>query len=211
MKIFAGILIGILLVILTAVVISATGAYNVSAVSGPTKFEQKMAAFSLQRSIARRAPATKNPFSASPEVLRSGLAHYRENCVMCHGAPGVEESEAGKGLNPPAPDLTLPAIQNMSDGELFWVIGNGIRMTGMPAFSPTHKPDEIWHLVAFMRHLPKITSDEQKALKAGSEEEHHVGAQVSEKDEKETERRHEEGSEHHHEPVHPATTPAPRM
>src|SRR6266849_6347198 len=173
MKVLAGIFLGVLLVILTAFLLAATGSFNVSAKEGVGKFEQKVATFTLMRSVARRAPKDKNPFAGAPEALRAGLAHYKENCVMCHGAPGVEESEAGMGLNPPAPDLTLPAVQNMSDGELYWIVANGIRMTGMPAFSLTHKKEEIWQMVAFVRHLPQISADEQKVLKAGSEEEEH--------------------------------------
>jgi mono/diheme cytochrome c family protein len=99
---------------------------------------------------------------------------------MCHGAPGVEESEFGQGLNPPAPDLTLPVIQKMSDGELFWIVSNGIRMTGMPAFSPTHKPEEVWKIVSFVRHLPELTDEEQKALGAGTDEKAHHGEAGSE-------------------------------
>jgi len=173
MKLLAGVLLGVLLVILTCFLLAATGSFNVSAKEGSGKFERKVAAFTLQRSVARRAPKEKNPFAGSPEALKLGLAHYKENCVMCHGAPGVEESEAGMGLNPTAPDLTLPAIQNMSDGELYWIVANGIRMSGMPAFSLTHKKEEIWHLVTFVRHLPQISADEQKVLKTGSEEEEH--------------------------------------
>jgi len=173
MKLLAGVLLGVLLVILACFLLAATGSFNVSAKEGSGKFERRVAAFTLARSVARRAPKEKNPFAGSPEALKLGLAHYKENCVTCHGAPGVEESEAGMGLNPTAPDLTLPAIQNMSDGELYWVVANGIRMTGMPAFSLTHKKEEIWHLVTFVRHLPQISADEQKVLKAGSEEEEH--------------------------------------
>jgi mono/diheme cytochrome c family protein len=96
-------------------------------------------------------------------------------CVTCHGAPGVDPSEAGQGLNPPAPDLTLAKVQARSDGELFWIIQNGIRMTGMPAFGPTHKEQAIWRMVAFVRHLPELSKDEEKALSGGHEEEHGGG------------------------------------
>jgi mono/diheme cytochrome c family protein len=180
MKIFVGILLGFALVLLAGLVITATGAFDVAAVSPPSKMEQKMANFTLKRSLARRAPRTANPMAASPEIWRAGLSHYKENCVMCHGAPGVDESEFGQGLNPPAPDLTLPAIQKMSDGELFWIVSNGIRMTGMPAFSPTHKPEEVWKIVSFVRHLPELTDEEQKALGAGMDEKAHHGESGSE-------------------------------
>jgi len=173
MKVFAGILIGLGIALLAAIVVATTGAFDVSAASPPSKFEQRVANFTMRRSVARRAPRTRNPQAASPEIWRAGLAHFKENCVMCHGAPGVDESEFGQGLNPPAPDLTLPSIQKMSDGEIFWIVSNGIRMTGMPAFSPTHKPEEVWKIVAFVRHLPELSDEEQKALKAGSEEASH--------------------------------------
>lgn len=170
MKVFAGILVGFGIVLLGAFAVAATGAFDVSATSSPSKFEKKVADFALRRSVARRAPRTPNTQAASPEVWRAGLAHFKENCVMCHGAPGVDESEFGQGLNPPAPDLTLPSIQKMSDGELFWIVSNGVRMSGMPAFSPTHKPEEVWKIVAFVRHLPELSDEEQRALKKGTEE-----------------------------------------
>ena len=175
MKVFLGILIGWLLMGILVGLVLWTGAYNVAASNPPGKFEKKLAEFALDHAIERRAPVKKNPFTR-PEHVRAGLAHFKENCVACHGAPGVEESEFSQGLNPPAPDLTLPSIQKTPDGELFWVVSNGIRSTGMPAFSPTHKEEEIWHIVAFLRHLPEITKEEQQVLRAGgSEEEHHHG------------------------------------
>ena len=105
----------------------------------------------------------------SPEALRTGLAHYRGMCVTCHGAPGVDASDIGVGLNPPAPDLTLAKVQARTDGELFWLVANGIRMTGMPGFGPTHENEEIWKIVAFLRHLPEITAEEEKLLKTSGE------------------------------------------
>jgi len=190
MKVIVGILFGWLLVVAAIGLIVWSGSYNVAATNPPGRFEKKFAAFVLNRAIQKRAPVRTNP-SSKPEDIRAGLAHYKENCVDCHGAPGVEESEFGEGLNPPAPDLTLPAVQRMRDGELFWVVSNGIRMTGMPAFSPTHKEDEIWKLVAFVRHLPEITKEEQQVLKASREEEtgHHEAesrATPAEKEEQKT-------------------------
>jgi mono/diheme cytochrome c family protein len=177
MKVFAGILIGWLLMGVLVGLVLWTGAYNVAATNPPGKMETKVAEFALDHAIERRAPVKTNPFS-KPEDVRAGLAHYKSKCVDCHGAPGVEESEFSQGLNPPAPDLTLPSMQKMPDGELFWVVSNGIRSTGMPAFSPTHKEEEIWKIVAFVRHLPEISAEEQKILKAGREAEtnHHEEA-----------------------------------
>lgn len=171
MRFLLGLLLGFLLAGLVVAAVLASGAYNVAATSPPGRLESRIAVFALNRSVAKRAPSAKNPFPSSAEVFREGLAHYKENCVVCHGAPGVEEAELAQGLNPPAPDLTLPRVQARPDGEMFWIVSNGIRTTGMPAFSPTHKPEEIWKIVAFLRHLPEISNGEQTKLKTGQEEE----------------------------------------
>jgi len=175
MRLFAGILVGFLLVAVGAAVLIGLGSYNVAASIPPGKLEESLARLALNRSVARRAPVVKNAMAASADVLREGLSHYKENCVGCHGAPGVDAAEYGQGLNPPAPDPTLPRIQKRPDGELFWIVSNGIRMTGMPAFGPTHKEEHLWKIVAFLRHLPELSPEEEKQLKAGAEEEsrHH--------------------------------------
>lgn len=174
MRFFLGMIFGVLLVAVAVAAVVYTGSFNVSATIPPSKTERKLATFALNRVVARRAPARKNPLPADSETLRGGLAHFRENCLLCHGAPGVDPGEIGQGLNPGAPDLTLRRVQARSDGELFWITSNGIRMTGMPAFSPTHGEKEIWQIVAFLRHLPEITDAEKAALeREGEEKEHH--------------------------------------
>ncbi len=174
MKFFTGILFGLFLAGAIVAVVFATGGYDVAATKPPSKLETRIATFALNRSVAKRAPRGGNPIPSTPEVLKAGLDHYRENCVTCHGAPGVDPSEIGQGLNPPAPDLTLPRVQSRPPGEMFWIVSNGIRSTGMPAFGPTHDSNEIWKIVAFLKHLPELGSEEQKVLRAGTEEgEHH--------------------------------------
>jgi mono/diheme cytochrome c family protein len=171
MKIITGIILGILLIAAAAVVILYSGYISMAATSKPSRIEEKIAEILFERSVERRAPTQKNPYSKDdPAVLADGMDHYEENCVICHGAPGVEASEIGKGLNPPAPLLDDPEILEMSDGEFYWTIQNGIRMTGMPAFGPTHSDDEIWKIVAFVRHLPELTSDEKMALSSAVKE-----------------------------------------
>lgn len=174
MKFLAGILAGLLLLGLGAAAFVLSGTFDVAATVHPSKLEKQLGELALDRSVARRAPKTSNPVAPSPESLRTGLEHYRGMCVTCHGAPGVDASDIGNGLNPPAPDLTLSKVQARTDGELFWLVSHGIRMTGMPAFGPTHEEDEIWKIVAFLRHLPEITAEEEAALKGsgGGEPEH---------------------------------------
>ena len=211
MRFLAGFLLGLMILGAVVWVYLAMGFFDPAAATPTGRMETALARFALNRSVAKRASKEKNPFSATPDVLKEGLDHYKENCVLCHGAPGVDVSEIGQGLNPPAPELTLPRTEKRTDGELFWIVANGIRMTGMPAFKPTHKPEEIWKMVAFVRHLEEITPDEQKALKAGGEEaEHHHEGEAEEKTEGKPEAKPQENPAPAATPGHthpPGTTP----
>lgn len=94
-----------------------------------------------------------------PDKIARGLEHYHEMCVICHGAPGLERGEIGKGLSPTPPELTQEIHPPRGD---FWVIKHGIRMTGMPAFGETHTDDEIWGIVAFLEELPHVSPAEYR-------------------------------------------------
>jgi mono/diheme cytochrome c family protein len=110
----------------------------------------------------------QNPIPLSPDVIKESLAHFADHCALCHANDGSGQTSIGKNVNPRAPDLRLPNIQSMSDGEIFWVIHNGIRFTGMPAWGegdPAEDKDS-WKLVHFIRHLPQLTPDELDQMKA---------------------------------------------
>ncbi len=166
MRFLFGMIVGVAVLGLGAAAFAASGLFNVAASIPPGALETQVARFVLNRSVSRRAPKSSNPLPADAETLRAGLEHYRGMCLSCHGAPGVDASEAADGLNPPAPDLSLPRVQKRTDGELFWLVQNGIRMTGMPAFGTTHKDEEIWKIVAFVRRLPELPPDDVRALRA---------------------------------------------
>jgi mono/diheme cytochrome c family protein len=150
--------------ILGPLVVAASGAINMAAAPGPGTVETALAEMTLGRSLSMRAPDQANPFSDDPKAIKTGLDHYRENCTICHGAPGVDPGELAEGLNPPAPKLYSDESQEMSDGKLFWIVKNGIRMTGMPAFGKSHTDEQIWKIVAFLRHLPDATGAEKASL-----------------------------------------------
>lgn len=177
MKTFVlGFIVGIALCIGIPLIVLATGGVNMAAMTTPGGVERWVAGLAVDHSRGDRAPTTPNPYANRPEVIASGLDHYDDNCVMCHGAPQLEDSEIAQGLNPRAPELSR-STRDMTDGEIFWTIKYGVRMSGMPAFAPTHSDDEIWKLVAFVRHLPHLTESERARLRqATSEEEHHQGA-----------------------------------
>lgn len=109
-----------------------------------------------------------NPVPMSPEVLKDGLAHFADHCATCHANDGSGKTPIGKNVYPKAPDLRLDDTQSLSDGELFWVIHNGIRFTAMPGWGEgdPEKDLDSWKLVHFIRRLPKLTPEELDQMKA---------------------------------------------
>jgi len=108
---------------------------------------------------ARRA---SNPVAFSPEALRAARRHFADHCALCHGNDGSGDTEIGRGLYPPSPDLRREPTQSLSDGEIFYAIHEGIAFTGMPAWGERDPARDLdsWRLVHFIRHLPRITADE---------------------------------------------------
>jgi mono/diheme cytochrome c family protein len=121
-------------------------------------------------SIRRHAVRVANPLAGDRNAAGEGLVEFRESCLSCHGAGKTPSAEFAAGLNPGAPSLDSKNIQSMSDGELFWVISHGIRATGMPAFAGSKDENEIWKIVAFARHLPKLTDEEARRIRASGDE-----------------------------------------
>jgi mono/diheme cytochrome c family protein len=145
--------------LLTGVYIVTTG---VSARPQPSRLEAITARTVRSFAIRTRVGGTTNPVPASEAVIKEGMEHFADHCAVCHGNDGSGDTEMGRGLYPRAPDMRLPATQNLSDGELFYIIENGVRLTGMPAWSTGTKEGETssWHLVHFIRHLPKLSEEE---------------------------------------------------
>jgi mono/diheme cytochrome c family protein len=103
-----------------------------------------------------------NPVAASAEVLGRARAHFADHCATCHANDGSGETAIGRNLYPKAPDMRKQATQSLSDGQIFWIIKNGVRLTGMPAWGADTKEDDrvTWELVRFIRHLPRLTPEE---------------------------------------------------
>jgi mono/diheme cytochrome c family protein len=130
----------------------------------PSRLETMLARKVRHLAIPANARVAQNPVLTSPEDLRDAQLHFADHCAICHANDGGGQTMMGNGLYPKAPDLRLPETQNLSDGELFWIIENGVRFTGMPAFSNGGEhggaPDS-WKLVHFIRHLPHLTAAER--------------------------------------------------
>jgi mono/diheme cytochrome c family protein len=163
----------ILFVVVVAAAV-AFGWYEVrrgfSARAQPSALEAALAHTMRDLSIPRSAKEAKNPWAekASPEILEAAKAHWADHCATCHANDGSGKTEIGPNLYPKAPDMRLAATQNLTDGELYYVIRNGVRLTGMPAWGDPDllQDDESWQLVLFIRHLPQITDEEAEAMKA---------------------------------------------
>jgi mono/diheme cytochrome c family protein len=159
----------IVLAVAVAVVLLAVGFLaasilhsGMSAKATPTSLEVMLARKARHMALPREARGLQNPVAATAENLREGRLHFADHCAICHGNDGSCDTMMGSGLYPKPPDLRLAGTQNLSDGELFWIIENGVRFTGMPAFS-THEstPEDSWKLVLFIRHLPQLTAEEK--------------------------------------------------
>ena len=118
---------------------------------------------SINRHAHDQPPATFN----DPAKVQDGALEFAEHgCTNCHGAPGVNWAKFSEGLRPDPPDLK-DVVNDRTPAQLFWVIKNGINMTGMPSFTLAGAKDEdIWSIVAFLKQLPKISEADYKTWTA---------------------------------------------
>jgi mono/diheme cytochrome c family protein len=131
-----------------------TGAYNVAATEPHYAITISLFSAARDRAIAVRAQEMTPPSGWFERAdLKKGFRSYHDMCVVCHAAPGLNDSVVRMGLNPEPPRLTEDRVQQRTDAELFWIIKHGIKMSGMPAFGPTHTDEEIWEVAAFLRRL----------------------------------------------------------
>ena len=135
-----------------------------SARDNPSALEAYIARAVRRLSTPAAAKQARNPFAATPETLADARAHFADHCATCHANDGSGQTTIGQNLYPKAPDMRLPQTQNLSDGELYYIIHNGIRLTGMPAWGEATRDEDSWKLVLFIRHLPRITPKEIKAM-----------------------------------------------
>ena len=137
-----------------------------SARDRPSKLESYVARTVRKMAVPSKARLEKNPFAAMPEVMAEARAHFADHCAICHANNGNGNTEIGQNLYPKAPDMRLPQTQSLTDGELYYTIHNGIRLTGMPAWGTEGKDDDSWKLVLFIRHLPQLTPEEEREMEA---------------------------------------------
>ena len=154
----------VLLVVMVGVFayVKVTG---LKALPEPSSLEARVARAVRSMAVPADLRSRTNPVPDSPQTLTAGLEHFARYCAICHGNDGSgQKTPIGHGLYPKPPDMRDAATQGLTDGELFYIIDNGVRFTGMPAFgigTPSEAGErQTWQLVRFIRHLTKLTEDE---------------------------------------------------
>jgi mono/diheme cytochrome c family protein len=155
MKIFqfvAAICLGVLLATLV-LVYAFLSSQGLSARKKPSNVEYAIANFAVGLSIPAAAKKLNNPVTADTEVLAEARKYYEAHCAVCHADDGTGETALAAGLSPEVPDLHADHIQKLTDGEIFYVIKNGVRFTGMPGWDLEDSGN--WRLVSLIRQFAK--------------------------------------------------------
>ena len=157
----------VIVLVLVAIAAAAgyaySGAYDVAASQPENPAIRWLIMAARERSIERRASEITVPALTDPALVQEGFDHYHEMCTGCHLAPGMDSSEIREGLNP-QPPILAKVVPHSSPARLFWVIKNGVKMTGMPAWGGSHTDPMIWAMVAFLERLPTLTPEQYRAM-----------------------------------------------
>jgi mono/diheme cytochrome c family protein len=173
MKIVTTIVITLAVAALFAIGFALSGLYDPAATSPHNDVVGWLLNATSRASAQRRARNIDVPDLTDDQLVLSGASDYDAMCAVCHGAPGQDPEAVGQGLNPPPPDLAESA-RHMTAAELFWVTKHGIRMSGMPAWGPSHSDEDLWSVVALVARLPELNAKGyQELLERGKGMGHH--------------------------------------
>jgi mono/diheme cytochrome c family protein len=165
----------LVILIVGSLIFIYSGLYNMSATDHHNKLTLWMINTLRDNSIEHHAKdsSIKPPNLSDTSLIKTGFTHYSRMCSGCHGAPGKEQGEmAVKGFYPRPPQLVRTAKEFTSQ-QLFWIIKNGLKMTAMPAYGPTHPDDMIWAIVAFTKTLPNMTAEQYRSYATETKGENH--------------------------------------
>jgi mono/diheme cytochrome c family protein len=151
-----------------AVLLGYVVATGLSARPAPGAIETRVARAVRRWAVPRDVRERSSPVPSTTETIAEGLNHFARSCATCHANDGSGETTIGKALFPRAPDMRQASTQELTDGELFYIIEYGVRFTGMPAWGDgSPKGEELgWKLVHFIRHLPTLTPEELSDMEA---------------------------------------------
>ena len=124
----------------------------------PSRIETTLANMAKDVVIPMEAEDKKDPLPDSQDVLNQGRELFVQSCAICHGADGRGGPYIGRNMYPPAMDMNSPHVQHWSDADLFWIIQNGVRLTGMPSWESSISETDTWKLVRFIHGLPRLNA-----------------------------------------------------
>jgi len=156
-----GVLVTLLVLAACIVTVSHFGLYPIGADNPPSAIERTLTMRAMDEYADRHKPAADNPIQLTPANLKEGAKEYEEHCAFCHGGAKAKISPMRDKFNPPVPQL-IDRIPHDEDAWLFWVTKHGVRMTGMPTWDAVLSDDEIWKIVAFIKHSDKLPADAQQ-------------------------------------------------
>ena len=165
-RVIGGILVGIGIAAIFVTTLLFSGGIS-ARLQAPGNVETELATRFRSMAIPREAREMKSPVPPSEDAVKEGMEHFADHCALCHANDGSGNTRIGQNLSPRVPDMRKPATQNLTDGELYFIIDNGVRMTGMPGWGgdPEHGPEANWNLIQFIRHLPKLTPAEEQRMR----------------------------------------------
>ena len=178
----------VLLLIAVAVIAALYGAAVIrrgfSALDQPSRLEIAAARAIRGLGIPGSARNEKNPWTPTPEALQQAREDFTNHCAGCHGKDGDGQTGIARNLYPKPPDLRLPETQNLTDGEIHYIIANGVRLTGMPALGNPHMSEDdntAWKLVLFIRSISGTTPQEKAEQTAAITAAQYVGSAACQK------------------------------
>ncbi len=184
MKVWKAFLLAFLVVAVIGIICGAVLIHRgFRATTEPSTLEKAVARAARNWSIPGRARNEKNPLKLTSENLREGREEFLSRCASCHGHDGSGLTDMGRNLYPRTPDLRAAPTQNLTDGEIHYIIANGVQLTGMPAWSNPHQERNVnaWNLVLFIRSLRPLTREEKTQEASTAKAAHYVGSQACEK------------------------------
>jgi mono/diheme cytochrome c family protein len=189
----AGVVVTLLVLATSAYAVAYFGLYPMGADNPPSRLESTLSMRALDVYADRHKPDLQNPVPITADSLTEGAKEYEEHCAFCHGGAKARVSPMQHKFNPPVPQV-LDDIPDDPDNWLFWVIKHGVRMTGMPAWDGIMSDDEIWKVIAFIKHSDQLPPETAAAWQS-------LASEPTEMDEHtpgQHEHAHEPGEEHEH-------------
>jgi|TARA_R100000501_G_scaffold18540_1_gene40549 mono/diheme cytochrome c family protein len=158
-----GIIIGalgmLLLLILIALIVVLTGGYNVAATDRHNPIVGWALTTTMTNSVQGRASGIEAPSRFTPVMIEAGAGEYKAMCAHCHGGVGESRAEWAETMRPSPPALAHAAAE-WSPEEVFWLVKHGVKMSGMPAFGPTHDDETLWNIAAFVKAMPEMSAEQ---------------------------------------------------